>query len=282
MPLIPRFKITLKLFIFPCLIFICFIFANCEKEPAPTYLTIENIVLQPGAIGSASSNIVDAWIFVNDNSRGVFEMPTTFPLLDTGKIKLTVQGGIKMNGINTTRVSYPFYSNYVKEIDLSSNTTQFVFPKVEYVAATKIALLEDFEFTNIFSETDRVFNNDAFEGTASGKMRIPLGTNSVISFSTNRFSIPFNTTAAFLELDYKNNRQFNVSIRAFFNNSAQEDRIIKLNVTEKDEWNKIYINFTPDINRVQADSYELVFQYFENDNNEPVNIFFDNIKFIYL
>jgi hypothetical protein len=156
-------------------------------------------------------------------------------------------------------------------------------PQVTYLPATKVALIEDFEGGNAFTGIERVFDTrKVFEGNVSGRMNINIGDSSVISYNTTRFAIPKNVASVFVELDYKNNKVFNVSLRGFFTNSGESIRAIKLNVTNKDDWNKIYINFTPEIYNLQADTYELIFQYVEDDNFEPVDILFDNIKVIYL
>jgi hypothetical protein len=265
-----------------CLLLIAII-PSCEKEPVPAYLYVENIEVVSGIFGSNTSNIDDVWVYRQDNPQGVYEMPVTFPIIAEGTTKLTFQAGIKMNGVATTRISYPFYSNYTVELDLVPGKVDTVRPKVDYIPATKIALLEDFETGNAFEGIERIQDAEkVFEGNVSGRMKINLGDSSVIAYNTNRFSVPFNAASVFVELNYKNNKVFNVGLRCYKNNSSQVTRVIKLNVTNKEEWSKIYVNFTPDINSIQADTYELILQYVEEGNTEPIDILFDNIKVIYL
>lgn len=259
------------------------LFFSCEKTPIPSYIYVENIEVEESTFGSSSSNIEDVWVFQRDNAQGVYEMPVTFPILAEGNTRLTFQAGVKMNGVSTTRISYPFYSNYNIDLDLVPGKIDTVRPKVTYIPATKIALLEDFELGNGFEGIERELNPELlFEGNASGRMKINPGDTAAAAFNTTRFSIPFNAASVFVELNYKNDRVFNVGLNCYKNNSSQVTRVIKVNVTRKEEWSKIYINFTPDINSIQADSYELLIQYVEEGNTQPVNIYFDNIKVLYL
>lgn len=260
-----------------------FFFFSCSKTPVPAYIHVASIEVVEGNVGSASANVEDVWVFQRDNVQGVYEMPVTFPIIAEGPTRLTFQAGVKMNGVSTTRISYPFYSNYNIDLNLESGKIDTVKPTVTYVPATKIALIEDFELGNKFENIERELNPDIlFEGNASGRMKINIGDTAVAAFNTSKFSIPFNAASVFVELDYKNDKVFNVGLRCYNNNNTKATEVIKVNVTPKSEWNKIYINFTPEINNIQADEYELLIQYVEENNTQPVNIYFDNIKVLYL
>ena len=79
------------------LIMICIL--SCNKEEStevPSYLKIDNILLDD----NSTHNITDAWIYIDDNLQGVYELPAHFPLLVTGKHKLRIKAGIKENGIS--------------------------------------------------------------------------------------------------------------------------------------------------------------------------------------
>ena len=87
---------------------------SCKKggvNEIPSYMTIENITLDQ----NSTHNITDAWVYIDDNLQGVYELPANFPLLAQGKHKLRVKAGIKDNGIAGTRIPYPFYSSYIVE-----------------------------------------------------------------------------------------------------------------------------------------------------------------------
>jgi len=258
---------------------------SCKKSgKVPSYLYIESFDISSDIVtGSNSSNIADVWVYINDNPQGVYELPATFPVISEGAVKVGLIPGIKMNGIATTRVSYPFYSEFSIQKELTPQLTDTIYPSAQYIASTKVALLEDFETGNIFNNIIRISEPSlVFEGQGSGSIAIENETDNQLAYTTTRFTIPGLTPAAFIELDYKNNHEINVGLRAYRTASAQVINIEKLNLTVKEEWNKIYINFTPEINRLQADEYELTFTFVRKSNINPVNIYLDNIKVLYL
>ena len=98
-------------------------------EPVPAYLHVDSFSVKtdPLTQGSSSHRIVDAWVFVDGNIVGAFEMPVNVPVLSAGMHKVTVRPGILVNGIAATRSIYPFYSGYDTVMNLESakiNTAQ--------------------------------------------------------------------------------------------------------------------------------------------------------------
>ena len=59
--------------------------SSCSKKDLeaeiPAYISIDDITLTTDLAtqGSAAENITDAWVFINDNLVGVYELPATFP-----------------------------------------------------------------------------------------------------------------------------------------------------------------------------------------------------------
>ena len=86
------------------------ILLSCEKvdtNTIPGFIKINDISLN----SNISTNITDAWVYIDDNLQGVYELPTNFPILEEGIHKLRIKAGIKDNGIGGTRIPYPFYSD---------------------------------------------------------------------------------------------------------------------------------------------------------------------------
>ena len=59
-----------------------------------------------------STNITDAWVTMDGQALGVFELPCTIPILSDGLHTFTIYPGIKVNGIAGNRIKYPFYSKF--------------------------------------------------------------------------------------------------------------------------------------------------------------------------
>jgi len=259
---------------------------SCNKKGAvPSYIYIESFEVLPSAqFGSNSSNIADVWVYQNDNLQGIYELPAKFPIIAEGKTKLKFLAGIKINGITNTRAPYSFYDFHEEEIELVPTEIDTVFPKVEYLSYINAPLLEDFEIGNNFNNMERYNDSTiAFEGNGYG--RLPVNSENdteIIAYSATQFSVPALTTAAYVEMDYKNNAEFSVGLKGYKTGTSEVVTVEKLTITTKDSWNKIYINFTPEIGRIQADKYELIIRYVKTTDVTPVDILFDNIKVIYL
>ena len=90
-------------------------FASCNKfegsQTVPAYIRIDSIKVEGDyyTYGANTSNITDAWVYVDDQIIGCYELPTTFPILAKGPHKVSVYGGIQENGRGSARGPYPFY-----------------------------------------------------------------------------------------------------------------------------------------------------------------------------
>ncbi|MEZ4984834.1 MAG: hypothetical protein R2795_07325 [Saprospiraceae bacterium] len=83
-------------------------FINPE-EGIPSYLFIEEFTLTTGpAQGSNSHKITEAWVFVDDIFLGVYDLPATVPVLETGSHTVRVEAGIRDNGLGDFPNIYPF------------------------------------------------------------------------------------------------------------------------------------------------------------------------------
>ena len=141
------------------------------KVDVPSYLKIDDIVVNTDYFsqGSTSDNIIDAWVFVDDQLIGTYELPVTLPIVETGIHKIEIKAGIKRNGQVTDRVTYPFYQSYTNStsINLVANETYELTPELEYYSSANFVWLEDFETPNITmeasgnSDTNMVILKDA-------------------------------------------------------------------------------------------------------------------------
>src|SRR5687767_2026929 len=80
-------------------------FTGCDKEePVPSYIHIDSISLNSiySTQGTSDHKITDAWVFVNEQYVGVYELPATFPVLYEGTQNIRIKAGIKKNGISAT------------------------------------------------------------------------------------------------------------------------------------------------------------------------------------
>jgi len=266
--------------------------ASCKKNDlVPAYIHIEKIDLSTvyEFDGTNSHKITDAWVYIDGDLQGVYELPATFPVLATGGHRITVRPGIKLNGIAMTRAYYPFYQPYETMVDLTEKQTDTIHPVVVYYA-NKIQWIEDFETAGItmmkFGDSDTTFiqTHDStmiFEGASSGIARLDATYNHVISVSSEIFDIPQNQSAVFLELNYKTQTTLTVGLYALLSTGMNE-RIVTMYINPNKSWNKIYVNMTPTANNnSNATGFRVFIEAYKPDSLATAEILLDNLKLLY-
>lgn len=269
---------------------------SCElinpDETIPSFIQIDSIDVEsnnPQEEGSVSHKISDAWVYIDDELIGSYELPATIPILKDGTHRMTIRAGIKSNGILSTRPYYPFYEPIVYDnFKLIKDSIIKVKPVTHYSSGAKIAWKEAFEDAGIslINATDDttsllITSNPAlvFEGRNSGYIKILQNDTSFFFRSTDTYKLPI-SGFSYLELNYKNNNKFMVGLIAIINGSSVPLPVLILN--RSDKWNKIYINLTMTVNNYisATDFYIFVSSAKEPDVTEPC-IYLDNIKLVY-
>src|SRR3954469_7333951 len=94
----------------------CFMQQGCNiinpAEPTPTYVHIDSFNMQGNVnvTGTNSHKITNVWVYYNNHSMGVFNLPVTVPIITEGTNGvLRLQPGIDANGFSTIEIPYPFY-----------------------------------------------------------------------------------------------------------------------------------------------------------------------------
>jgi hypothetical protein len=258
------------------------IISACQKEENPNaipcYLNIDTIALDGNNV---TTNTTDAWVYINDQLQGVYELPSTFPVLETDYQALRIKAGIKSNGIASSRIAYPFYASFIDTVLFTPNQTITVTPTVSYLDSLDF-WLEDFE-TGLSLDTDSLsFSIDNFNGIDNKYGKITLQDSMFLSEITTFELPPLPQAGApvFLELDYKCDTEFLVGVYVNFPQSVLQKDLLWIN--PKNDWNKIYINLTSTISEgVGAESFKVFIgmkRDFSLDKNE---LYFDNVKVVY-
>ena len=254
----------------------------------PAYISIPSISLTTdyNTEGSASSKITDAWVYINDDLVGVYELPAKFPLLKEGNVSVKVFAGIRDNGISASRVRYLMYDPHVENVNLIVGDTAEITASVAYNSAVNFVWLEDFEGASI--SFDRVADSDTAifkqsvvlkEGISSGQVFLNDGMNFFEATSD-----PFNSNLlignTYLELDFKTNE--NVIIGVYLDD--EQFAHITLNPTE--DWKKIYLNLKDVINSKTNTSLIKIFIGLKEGSGITFNtsnpqVYIDNIKLVH-
>lgn len=265
----------------------------------PSYISIEKIdltVSDPYIQGTASHKIIDAWVYINDDLQGVYEMPAVFPVLKSGKISLKVRAGIKDNGISLLRAPYPFFDFYTPgSLELFPDSVVKVNPAVTYSSSAEFAWIEDFEDPGItidsvypsFLKIKRTTNSaEVFEGGASGFVALDAANYIFKGESNASFTLPQGGTYVYLEINYKTTASISVTVISNNPTGKAEELALVITPTNKSgaaEWNKIYVNLTSEVSGYpSASDYKIAF--YSNITDEGLSsaeIYLDNIKLVH-
>ncbi|MBE0647467.1 MAG: hypothetical protein IH596_06770 [Bacteroidales bacterium] len=284
--------------LFTVSIFIAFVsvlITSCEKfkgdQEIPAYVTIDSIYIttSPSVQGSASSNISDAWVYLDDNLVGAFQLPARFPVLGLGAHKLTILPGIKLNGISSTRMAYPFYAPIEIPVELNElDTTALGIRKSNYQSSAIFDLIEDFEGISIAFDTTKRSeaalqltepgDSLAFEGSHSGMVRMDTVNQFFECVNDKDFIIPY--APVFVEMNFRTNNVFVVGIYLYGPSTIQQVPVIYLNPTGN-EWKKIYINLTNSLNAYPGmQKFRIFISAIQSSAETDALILLDNVKVV--
>jgi len=267
-------------------------------EDEPTYLTIENIDLQASIDeGGNTHNIQDAWVYINSQLVGVYEMPTTFPVLDKGEQVIEIFAGVKRNGLAELPESYPFFERDSITLDFDSGSELTINPAVDYRNDAIFLLVEQFnDPSNLMdfdadgipeTKMDRISGGESLDGN-SGIIRVDTANYFFDIGSVSLTELPTTANPFYLEMDFKSDLQMNIGLVAYdtFGNVIESDFLQGINSSE--EWKKIYIDLTAAMGKIRSipvlSHYRLHFTAALNLNNEEgiteAEILVDNLKLL--
>lgn len=265
-------------------------------QTVPAYLRIDTIRFSTdyATQGSNTHNISDAWVYVNGQLVGAFELPATFPVLARGKQRLEIRPGIKLNGIAATRVPYPFMKPVVVEnFRFYEDSIVSINPQTTYYDNLRFVWKEDFERVSLtFEKTNQsdtsIFRTEPANHPAawlspysshSGVVHLQGSRKFFRIMTFQGFNLPGNGSPVFLEMDYKCDKAFGVGLLARIENNIQTFPLLVVN--KSPVWNKIYINLTPVVSSYNYAEYFKIYFESELNNETEARYYFDNIKLIH-
>jgi len=278
----------LTLILLLCLLNSCDI--SNPEEAIPAYLKIERFDFSTTPEqGTDSEQITDVWVFVNDLSLGIYELPATIPSLEVGNQNITVFPVIRENGIRSTPIIYPFYNRFETNMKLVAGETVTIQPATTYVSNAFFELVEDFNGSGHLLKGG---NANAVK-TVDGVGQVLLGESETVEFtSTGTFiDLPTNNgLAVFLEFDYQTNVELEIGLVGLDPSPTNpvDATFYSVILCPINRWNKVYINLQEVLENSQLPGYKLAFRASTNDTgcgnvtNETPEVLLDNIKFIRL
>jgi hypothetical protein len=281
-----------------------FLFGGCDKfdgdQTVPSYLRIDSLGFysENDIQGSSSQKIIDARVYEDDDLIGGFELPAIIPILTEGTHKLEIRPGIMLNGIADTRAPYPCIKPIIiTGFDFYIDSTVSAYGTTTYYDNAEFVWMEDFEDPSLAiqesSNSDTVIYRTA-PANAPGAFIDDFSQYSGISYLDNAHKyvqlvsndgngegfVFDRGDFVFLEMHYRNNVPIVVGLYIELMDQTIEERSF-LVVNPTDEWNKIYINFTPIVNETtDAVNYKIYIEGYNSEGNDDAFIMLDNLKLV--
>lgn len=277
------------------------LFAACNiinpKEATPTYLHLEPFVYSnpdSNVTGSSSHDIPSAWIYVNDQPVGTFDLPCTVPVIISKNSKVLIVPAVTNQGLKSYVFQYPFYQSDTCTLLYSPGNIQSYTPKTRYYAdltATAFRMQNNFEeglqFKNLSGDTTMVLEKDpskVLEGSACGAMYLKAPQTTVECITQNYFQVDNINNKCYLELDYKATIPFQIGIQGESSATGNIYGEYLAGFYPKASWGKLYINLgTFMLNNQSYNKYYIKFRSsfsdFEGQYSDGY-VLIDNIKVI--
>ena len=285
--------------LFSYLISLFFLLSACVKNnPDPAWLQVNEWTISTNpslslAEGELTENISDAWVYINDELIGVFQVPFKIPILKEGNATFKIYPAIKNNGISATKKIYPFLKEYVINGTLVKNQVFTVNPTTQYKDNLDF-WIEDFEDAS-FSITDDPNTSAAnmntandnlqwFNGNAYGKVVLNSIDSTWIAFTSEPYMVLPKGQECYLEIDYKVTNNLTTGLIYVTSSSTVNNVNIRLNAQNPDVavWKKIYIDLRELIGNSPSGSiFSQSFIASLDEGNTEGIILIDNIKVIH-
>lgn len=277
-----------------CLLLFIFL-SSCvdySEVPVPAYLYIDKISLNTSQQqGSSAHGFKDAWVYVNDEYYGAYEIPFIVPISKTGQAKVKLYAGIRSNGVTSMAARYPMTAPYEIDLNLVPKKIDTLSPIVKYYDYNIFAFNENFDRVHFFNQdidqdklTQITLTNaqETFEGQNSGEILLTAQNPIMGAQYDNSKPIPAGPNSVYLELNYKNDVSFSVGLIGY-SAGRNPNNLVLGTVKPRNTWGKIYFDFTDVIKQNHEDQFRIAVtaQYDTAITADKQYIRIDNFKLIY-
>ena len=274
---------------------------GCVKNnPDPSWLEVTQWTLLSntglsGAEGELTHNFSDAWVYIDDEVIGVFEVPFNIPILKSGPCTIKLYPTVRNNGIAATKKIYPFMEVYEVNTELIQKQTITINPVTRYNSMSQFSI-EDFEdplnlnimvdqnTSAIKSTPTSNIDLESFNGNFYGLIQLNQTDSSWIASTQNQLFINKGRDA-YLEVDYYNTNSITTGlIYVKPDNTTQNNPNIRLQTQDSStiRWKKIYIDLKELIGYAPNGSNFLQsFIATLDEGKSESEIRIDNIKVVY-
>jgi hypothetical protein len=288
--------ISMIKYVFVAVVLALMLLNSCIKNnPDPAWIEVNEWTLatNPNSqypTGELTHNFTDAWVYVNDEVVGVFELPFKIPILKSGLVNIKIYPTVRNNGISASKKIYPFVDVYELNAELIQNQVLTINPVTKYKEAVQF-WLEEFEDAAIKIQDDPVSLANLSKGNDPSILqwgnfygRVDLNSlDSTWSAYSDNMVLP-KGQEVYLEIDYYNTNSLITGLIWISSSSIINNPHILLNSQDPAQvkWKKMYIDLRELVSNSQGAEYFK--QSFETKLNAGMSssfIVMDNIKVVH-
>lgn len=263
--------------------------------------------------GTSSSYIPYAWVYLDDNPVGVFQLPCTFPMLGaSGAHNVKIYPGVTPAGMLSPASIYPFYQFYSFNITMQQGSTYKFHPTSTYYPWVQFVFKENFSEGNGAKPTGIINFGGNGNSSAASNTSMYVTTNPHLAFdgngngsgivvvnSTTPYYIgltnpgnflPNSSTSVYVELNYRCNATFAIGL--FEGDSTavtpEGDTANQASPTAvvypAPKWTKMYVSLNSTLQQFSgSSSLHAVYFSMKWNQGDPTNdtLLLDNIKILY-
>jgi hypothetical protein len=276
--------------------------ACVKNNPDPSWIEITPWTLVANSnsqypTGELTHSFTDAWVYVNDELIGVFQVSDTLkiPVLKSGAVNIKIYPAIRNNGVSAVKKIYPFVERYEINTTLVQNQTLQINPVTRYSSMVRFAI-EDFEDPAIKIVNDPNSATQMAQGNDPGILQWGnfygfVNLNEVdttwVAYtnfeSVNEADLP-RGEEVYLEIDYYNTNNVVTGLLWISSSTIKNNTNYQLNKQDPNtvKWKKIYIDLKELVSNSPSDSYfEQSFYAFLDEGDTDGTIVIDNIKVVH-
>jgi hypothetical protein len=273
---------------------------SVEKSTIPSYIYVKEFKLNTNLLtqGDTTQDIVDVWLFQNNEFKGSFGLPTYIPITEKDKHNIKLRAGVKRSGQDDQRLQYPMFTDYDTILPLNNLGSDTISPVVSYLPNCKFSLLQDFDgnssFFTIYNQKKgdsiaKVNDLDAWKiNNNSAKFILADSTYQLFYNSKELSNLPANAISLYLEVDYKCNDQFFIGLFVTpLVGDVKRYPVLTTNSTNG-KWKKLYLDLATEVGTEIAKTgtgttFQIFFMVQKSGNPlvDNTHLFIDNVKLLH-
>jgi len=257
--------------------------AGCDTNRAeePAYVRIEALGLEDidgcSWAGNSSSYITTAWVSVDGNNLGAFDLPCEIPVISTGGSQhIKVTPGVDINGIAAWRAQYPFYIAHEEDVVLTpgevlnvptsgnANVLHYGGPCLDPF------MIDHFNSAGMNLSPSQLSDTTMYLITGPNKFPAPNGESNLASgestlapgmqrlelITSTLYDLPTGNEDVYLELDYQTSTEIVIGVIA--HRPGEMTQAATATLRPKDYWHHAYINLVTEVSSYpDASAYQI-------------------------